>query len=121
MSPAGKAEHGQRRPIIVYIFCVFAVLTSMYFAYVLLLHREQGAQYGTGAVVRVVLASFGTMLSAIGCWQMRRWGVYLYTGILGMNVVGNIIVSRGISLDVLPGGIPLGILVTLWLRLSKFR
>lgn len=69
-----------RRPVLITILCVLAIGATV-ISFPLLAYRASlvAERQGVGYAIQLALSLHATVISLIGYWKMRRWGVYLYT------------------------------------------
>jgi len=119
MSESGETRP-VARPIIIQLFCGVGFLTILFVAILLVpsVRQQLIQQFGAGAVLTFSLGALGTFFAAIGCWRMRKWGVYVYALAVALGILSNI-ASQGLMAGVVGGVIPLVILALLWVNLER--
>lgn len=117
-SSSGGGQTG--RPILIQLFCGVGFLTILFVVMLLIpsVRQQLTQQFGGGTVLVFALGALGTFFAAIGCWHMRKWGVYLYGGVVVLNVLSSM-ASNGLMAGVVAGAIPVLILAVLWSNLEK--
>ena len=119
MSEGGEARP-VARPIIIQLFCGVGFLTILFVAMLLIpsVRQQLIQQFGAGTVLTFALGALGTFFAALGCWQMRKWGVYVYALVVALGILSNV-ASQGLMAGVVGGVIPLVILALLWSKLER--
>ena len=84
---SGPGNGQAKRPILISILCM--VVFVMFALNLVLLPATAGdlaEAYGIGYVLFWITCEVVTLISTIGYWRMRRWGVYLYVAAFVIGV-----------------------------------
>ena len=114
----GKAT--ERRPLVIQLFCGLGFL-MIGFPLMLLLPAVRDplvAQYGANEMLIFAASSLVTFIAALGCWRMRKWGVYVYALVPAMRFMSDL-VTDGIQSAVLSSLVPLIVAVLLFAQLKR--
>lgn len=76
-----------RRPVLITILCIL-VIGATVISFPLLAYRASlvAERLGVGYAIELALSLHATVISMVGYWKMKRWGVYLYSAAF---VLGN--------------------------------
>jgi hypothetical protein len=76
------------RPASITVVCIIGFLSfGLSLLAIPSLLGRTASTYGPGYVPFWLISVTLTVVSLIGMWKMRRWGVYLYAGLFALGVV----------------------------------
>jgi hypothetical protein len=81
-----------QRPIILTIMClIIFIIGGIFIIATFSVYDQVTKQVGSGLVLSSTLLTIGGLIGAIGIWQMKKWGGYLYVGAQGISLLISLI------------------------------
>ncbi|MBI4125425.1 MAG: hypothetical protein HY609_02315 [Deltaproteobacteria bacterium] len=85
-----------KRPTIITVFCIIGFIGTPFVFGGLLIPSARTfliQQYGLLFVPITILSSLLGLIGLIGCWKMRKWGVYFYTAMAVISIGYGLVVG----------------------------
>jgi hypothetical protein len=82
-----KAGKTKRPPILTVICSLIFILGSILLVVSLSNYEEFSKQVGSGNMVLGILLLGGGIIGAVGLWQMKRWGAFVFIGTQIVNII----------------------------------
>ena len=117
-------SESRKRPTIITVFCVIGFISGFISLGLTLLSSRDfngfsvetyGAWYMPFVVVNMILY----LVSVVGYWKMRKWGVYLYTALFAIGTIVGVV--AGVPFTILGVIVPIAVIIIGFTYLKGMR
>ena len=84
---AYKAGKTKRPPILTVICSLIFMIGGLILLVSLSNYEELSREVGSGSMLAGILLLIGGIIGAVGIWQMKRWGAFLYIGTQLVSII----------------------------------
>ena len=82
-----KAGKTKRPPILTVICSLIFMIGGLILLVSLSKYEELSREVGSGSMLAGILLLIGGIVGAVGIWQMKRWGAFVYIGTQVVNII----------------------------------
>lgn len=97
------------RPLLITILCIVVISVTV-ISFPLMLYRASimAERLGVGYAISLSLSIHAMVISMVGYWKMRRWGVYLYLAAFVLGTIWGLV--QGLPFTIASVVVPLGVI-----------